>query len=613
MSASTAAHAGPRAPASAGWVWGNLAAAAALFRGAVLGWALGYGLLSLLAGVPAPAGAWLLSRLINAASTGAPLDMQGWLAAGIAATVVAAAILAPATSYLQAELGRRIGLRARGELMAAVNRFTGLDQIEQPAFADRLRLATHSGATAPQTLARTGFSALAAATTTAGFVLALVAVAPWLPAVVVAGGVPAAVAAAADSRARTRLLWRASPSFRREMFYADLLTGRNAKEVRLFGIGDLLHRRMLAEGERIAAGERALDRRAARIQAGLATVAALMTAVAIGWAIVAVHAGTLSIGALVIVLTATTGLQASTAALIRNGADSYAALLLFGHYREVLAAAPRLARGRATLPTAPLLRREIEFRDVHFAYPGGSPVLRGVSFTVPAGASVALVGANGAGKSTLVKLLCRCYEPTAGAILWDGVDIAALDPYSLRRRLSALFQDFAEYELSARDNIGLGDVARLDDVDAIVAAARRAEAHEFLSRLPRGYDTLLTRVFPGDDLSGEDGVQLSGGQWQRVALARAMLREEADVLILDEPSAGLDPDAEAALHARLAGLRAGRTSLLISHRLNAVRAADSIVVLDRGRVREQGGHDQLLARAGEYARLVSVQAAGYRP
>lgn len=613
MNASTGERAGSLEPASLGRVWSNLAAVAGLFRGAVLGRALGYGALSLLAGVPAPAGAWLLARLINAASTGAPLRIQGWLAAGIAATAVVAAVLVPATRYLQGELGRRIGLRARGELMAAVNRLTGLDQIEQPVFADRLRLATQSGATAPQTLARTGFAALAAATTTAGFALALGTTAPWLAAVVVAGCVPAAVAAAADSRARTRLLWRASPSFRREMFYAELLTGRHAKEVRLFGIGDLLHRRMLTEGERIAAGERALERRASRIQAALATLAALTTGLAIGWAIVAVHVGALGLGALVVVITATTGLQAGTALLIGNGAESYAALLLFGHYREVVAAAPRLPRDRPTLPTAPPLRRGIEFRDVHFAYPGGPPVLRGVSFTMPAGASVALVGANGAGKSTVVKLLCRFYEPTAGAILWDGVDIATLDPYSLRRRLSALFQDFAEYDLSARDNIGLGDATQLGDAGAIAAAARQAEAHEFLSRLPRGYDTLLTRVFPGDDPSGDDGVQLSGGQWQRVALARAMLRADADVLILDEPSAGLDPDAEAALHARLATLRSGRTSLLISHRLNAVRAADIIVVLDRGRVREQGDHDQLLARAGEYARLVRVQAAGYRP
>ena len=290
MNASTGERAGSLEPASLGRVWSNLAAVAGLFRGAVLGRALGYGALSLLAGVPAPAGAWLLARLINAASTGAPLRIQGWLAAGIAATAVVAAVLVPATRYLQGELGRRIGLRARGELMAAVNRLTGLDQIEQPVFADRLRLATQSGATAPQTLARTGFAALAAATTTAGFALALGTTAPWLAAVVVAGCVPAAVAAAADSRARTRLLWRASPSFRREMFYAELLTGRHAKEVRLFGIGDLLHRRMLTEGERIAAGERALERRASRIQAALATLAALTTGLAIGWAIVVIVA-----------------------------------------------------------------------------------------------------------------------------------------------------------------------------------------------------------------------------------------------------------------------------------------------------------------------------------
>jgi ATP-binding cassette, subfamily B, bacterial len=225
-----------------------------------------------------------------------------------------------------------------------------------------------------------------------------------------------------------------------------------------------------------------------------------------------------------------------------------------------------------------------------------------------------LVGLNGAGKTTLVKLLCRMYDPTRGQILWDGVDLRDVPPEALRERISAVFQQHMDYDLTAAENIGLGDLPALDDRARLEEAASRAGVGDKLAALPRGYDTLLTRMFysEADKDDPGTGVVLSGGQWQRLALARAFVRDGRDLMILDEPSSGLDPQAEHEIHNRMREYRTGRTSLLISHRLNAVRDADLIVVLDGGRIVETGEHEPLLASGGHYARLFRLQAAGYQ-
>jgi ATP-binding cassette, subfamily B, bacterial len=260
------------------------------------------------------------------------------------------------------------------------------------------------------------------------------------------------------------------------------------------------------------------------------------------------------------------------------------------------------------------LRTGIELRDVWFRYHESQPwILRGVDLTIPYGATVAVVGLNGTGKSTLVKLLCRFYDPQRGSVRWDGADLRDLDPVPLRRRLSAVFQDEVRYPFTAAENVAAGDLTALDDRPRLVDAADRAGVHDALAMLPRGYDTVLSRIFFRDDdePDPDSGVILSGGQWQRVGLARAFLRRDPDLVILDEPSAGLDPDAEHALDETLRQHRAGRTSLLISHRLSTVRDADLIVLLAGGRVVEQGDHPTLMAAQGEYARLFSLQARAY--
>jgi len=216
---------------------------------------------------------------------------------------------------------------------------------------------------------------------------------------------------------------------------------------------------------------------------------------------------------------------------------------------------------------------------------------------------VALVGENGAGKTTLAKLLAGLYRPDGGRILWDGTNVSECDPVSLRQSMAVLFQDFVRYQMPAKDNIGMGRVERIDDTEAIRAAAGQAEADAFLTRLPRGYDTILSRMWTG-------GRDLSAGQWQRVALARAFFRNAA-FIIMDEPTAALDARAESLLFEKIRHVFEGRTVLFISHRFSSVRLADRVYVLQHGRVVEAGTHDELVDRDRLYANLWRLQAAAY--
>jgi len=320
-------------------------------------------------------------------------------------------------------------------------------------------------------------------------------------------------------------------------------------------------------------------------------------------------------------------------------------LFAFLDFQPQVVAGPR--RLKVPLP----LRHGVEFRDVSFSYPlsapagNGSParpasavpnpearghmpraasfgrhranngapqeearakeVLKGVSFTIPAGQTVALVGANGAGKTTLVKLLSRLYDPTEGQVLLDGTDLREFDLDDLRRQIAVVFQDYARYQLPARDNIGFGQVDHLADLERIMAAAAQGGAEPVIERLPHGYDTTLGRMFSG-------GVDLSGGEWQKIALARGFMRAAPQLLVLDEPTAALDAQAEYEIYERFRDLTQGKTTLLISHRFSTVKMADLIVVLEHGRVIEQGSHADLTVAGGTYARLYEMQAQRYR-
>ncbi|MEU3752850.1 ABC transporter ATP-binding protein [Streptomyces olivoreticuli] len=593
----------------------RIAAAGAMVARAAPGVLGGYAVLTLSVGALPVVTAWLTKLLLDGLSTGAPSARLIGLGAGLAASGVVVGVLPQVSRYLRTELDRRVGLLAEDRLFTAVEGFAGLGRFENPRFLDRLRLAQGSGGGTPNQAVDGAIGITRSAITIGGFLGSLSLLSPLLTALVLGAAVPTLLSEIALARRKARTLWEIGPVERRQMFYRELLSSvEAAKEIRLFGIGAFLRGRMLTDLRTANAAKRAVDRREATIQTGLGLLSALVSGGGLIWAVSAARSGALSTGGVVLFVAAVAGVQSALATLASEVARAHQALLMFDHYLVVARAGPDLPV--PALPVGlPPLSRGIELRNVWFRYSADHPwVLRGVDLHIRHGRALALVGLNGAGKSTLVKLLCRLYDPDRGAILWDGVDIREVDVAELRRRIGAVFQDYMHYDMTAAENIALGDLTALDDHPRLRAAAERAGIHARLAALPYGYGTLLSRRFfmESDKDNPETGVVLSGGQRQRLALARAFLRDRRDLMILDEPSAGLDAEAEHEIHTALRQHRGERTSLLISHRLGAVRDADLIAVLEEGRVVEQGSHTELLGTGGRYARLFTLQAEGYR-
>ncbi|MEV4583166.1 ABC transporter ATP-binding protein [Nonomuraea jabiensis] len=569
---------------------------------------------TVLAGLLPSATVWATKMLVDGLATGRPERVLAPVAALVVLGLVAG-VLPQLTGYLRGETDRRLDLLLQDRLYTRVNTFHGLSRFENPVFLDELRMAAQATGNAMGPITSGLFDLGRNVIALAGLLTALAVLSPLMAGLVALAALPVLAARMSLEKRRIRMIAGQSAAARRQIFYSSLITDvEAAKEVRLFGLGDFLKRRVLGELAVLQSGERRLDRREAFTQSALAALSAAVSGAGLLWAVYSALDGRLTLGDVTAFAAAVAGTQAALTATVDNAANARQALLLFAHHERVMSLP-------GDLPTPgepealPALRRGIELHDVWFRYDESHPwVLRGVDLTIPHGASVALVGLNGAGKSTLIKLLCRFYDPSRGAILWDGIDIRDVPPAELRARMGVLFQDYMSYDLTAAENIGVGEVEAMSDRARLQAAAELAGAHETVRALPRGYDTMLSRVFfgPEDDDDPQAGVTLSGGQWQRLALARALVRERRDLLILDEPSSGLDAQAEYEVHRRLREHRAGNTSLLVSHRLGAVRDADLIVVLGDGRIIERGTHDELVALGGRYAHLFATQASGYR-
>jgi len=392
-------------------------------------------------------------------------------------------------------------------------------------------------------------------------------------------------------------------------------TAPAGKEIRVFDLAGEIERRHRETFDRIDRKERTVDFRAGVLAAAGWGCFAVGYMAAVTLVVHRAVAGDLSVGAVVVTLSLGAQVNRQVTELVENARWFSRTTEAVGRYRWL---ADYSAKAHAALaPADPLpvpdrLVSGITFDGVCFTYPGTEvAVLDHVDLHLPAGSTVAIVGENGAGKTTLAKLLLRFYEPTAGAIRVDGIDIRRFEVETWRRRLSAGFQDFAKLQFLAQESVGVGSLPYLDDVPAVTAALERGAAGDLAARLPAGLATQLGREFDG-------GVDLSTGQWQKVAVARAMMRENPLLLLLDEPTASLDAATEHALFERFAGQarraasRSGAITLLVSHRFSTVRTADLILVVEAGRVAEQGSHDDLMALGGRYAELYRMQARSYR-
>lgn len=544
----------------------------------------------------------LVASVLDAGSQAVGL---GAVAPGLVALVgivAALGLVASAGREVREVLSETTARHAK-ERIIDVTTSVELAAFEMPTFHDRLvRAAT--GEYRPIQMVDGLIGAVGALASIAGIIFALLAIQPWLVPLLLLAGLPLMAAVLKAGQALFGFHLRMTPVTRARNYLYALLTEKDpAKEVRAFGLG-----RYLAARHAVLYDEHMIElRRTSRHRFRIAVAGTLGLAAALGAGMAGLLYLALSeglsladtataIGALLI-------LGERIMATVTSLGEVYESGLFVEDFTTFLNTAPSQHSTPGVLP-APDRFERITVEDVTFTYPTGNrPALANINLELRAGEIVALVGENGSGKTTLAKLLARLYLPGSGHIRWDGVDTAELDPYKFRQRIAVIFQDFLHYDLPAWQNIGLGAVDRINDLDTVRAAARRSGADGFLISLPDGYDTILSPEYAG-------GRDLSIGQWQRVALARAFIRD-APLIVLDEPTAALDARAEHDLFASIRTMYAGRTVLLISHRFNTVRVADCIYVLKDGQIVEHGDHDKLVAHGGVYAELFALQAAAY--
>lgn len=569
-------------------------------------------LLTVLAGALPAMAAWVGQLIVDAVVAAITLRSQGeqqelsrllWLVAaegGVMALLGAAQRgMGTTESLLRALLGQRVNV-----MILEKAQQLSLVQFEDSEFYDRLTRARREASTRPLALVKKTFGLIqnAIALLTAGILL--VQFSAWAVVILVLAGLPAFIAEAKFSGDAFRLFrWR-SPETRMQLYLETVLAREDSvKEVKLFGLGPLLLDRYRRIFQRLYRADRDLTLRRDGWGLILGLVATGAFYGAYVWVVLATVAGEISLGQMTMYLLLFKQGQAAVAAALAAISGMYEDNLYISTLYEYLEQPVPVQQGTRQEGDQP--GDGIRFEGVWFRYPEArQPALAGIDLHLKPGRSLALVGDNGAGKTTLVKLLTRLYEPEQGRILLDGTDLQEWDPAVLQRRIGVIFQDFMRYQLLVGENVGAGDVTHFDSEERWRAAARKGLAAEFIEQLPQAYDTQLGRWFA-------QGRELSGGQWQKIALARAFMRQDADILVLDEPTAAMDAEAEAAVFEHFRRHCADRMAILISHRFSTVRMADDIVVLVGGRIVERGSHAELLAQRGRYAELFQLQAAGY--
>lgn len=570
-------------------------------------------LLTLLAGVLPAAMAWVGALIIDAVvaairlaqDTGVSHMERIFTLVGIEALIVAALSgaqrgISLCQSLLRAQLGQRVNVMILEKALTLE-----LAQFEDAEFYDKLTRARREASSRPLSLVTRTFGLAQNMVSLFSYGVLLVQFSPWAVAVLLVAGLPAFFAETKFSGDAFRLFrWR-SPETRMQIYLETVLAREdNVKEVKLFGLGPLLLERYRDIFRRLYKADRALAIRRDGWGFLLGLIGTLALYGAYAWIATAAVASRITLGQMTMYLMLFRQGQAAVSAILSAIGGMYEDNLYLSTLYEYLETPAIEAQTGGIHGPSP--EEGVRFEGVSFSYPGArKPALQDIDLHIHPGESLALVGENGSGKTTLIKLLTRLYRPDSGHILLDGMDLEQWDESALRQRIGVIFQDFSRYQFLVGENIGVGDVRHFEDEDRWRDAAGKGMADAIVEDLPAGYDTQLGKWF-------KDGQELSGGQWQKIALSRAFMRAEADILVLDEPTASMDAAAEARIFEHFRKLTKKRIAILISHRFSTVRMASQIIVIENGRIIERGNHQELMKLDGHYARLFSLQAAGYR-
>jgi ABC-type multidrug transport system fused ATPase/permease subunit len=551
-------------------------------------------------------GKLIVDDVVHALASGAAADQQRalWYVVGDLALVLTLAAVQKgiqvSRSLLRALLGQRVNVMILEKALTLE-----LRHFEDPEFYDRMSRARREASSRPLSLVMRTFGLVQDGISLASYGLLLLSFSGWAALGLVMAALPALLVETRFSDEAFRLFRWQTPETR-EQTYLEILCAREdyAKEVQLFQLGPRFLERYRAIFDRLYRDDRNLTLRRGLWGFALGCVSTAAFYGVYAWIAVAAMRGQITLGEMTMYVLVFKQGQAALSSLLVAVGGMYEDNLYLSNLYEFLEVEVPAPLGTAT--SGPVPGDGIRFEKVSFRYPGAEqPALRGVSLHLPPGRKLAVVGENGSGKTTLIKLLARLYEPSEGRVTLDGRDLREWDVAVLRRRLGVIFQDFVRYQFSVGENIGAGDDTAWQDELRWQRAAERGLAAPFIDTLPQRYRTQLGRWF-------RDGRELSLGQWQKLALARAFMRESADLLVLDEPTAAMDAEAEVRIFERFREMTANQMAVLISHRFSTVRMADYILVLRDGQIAEEGTHDELLARDGTYAHLFRLQAAGYQ-
>ena len=508
--------------------------------------------------------------------------------------------LSVSQSLLRALLGQRVNVMILEKALTLQ-----LANFEDSEFYDKLTQARREASRRPLSLVNRTFGLVQNAISLTSYAVLLFAFSPWAVVILIGAGLPSFFAEAKFSGDAFRLFrWR-SPETRMQMYLETVIAREDGvKEVKLFQLGPRLLQRYRDIFNKLFVEDRRLTLRRDGwgFVLGLLSTAAFYGAYV--WIVLTTINGQITLGAMTMYLVLFRQGQTAVTASLSAISGMYEDNLYLSNLYDYLEQPIPARHGEAKHGPEP--RRGIEFKNVSFTYPGSNgKALNKVTFRISPGQSLALVGENGSGKTTLIKLLTRLYDPTEGRIMLDGLDLQEWDVEALRQRIGVIFQDFGRYQFSVGENIGAGDVRYIDDAERWAKAAKTGMAAPFIEEMPDGYQTQLGRWFKG-------GRELSGGQWQKIALSRAFMRSDADILVLDEPTAAMDASSEAAIFDHFRSESHNKMTILISHRFSTVRAADQIIVIHKGEILERGNHESLLAMNGQYAHLFKLQARAYQ-